>query len=375
MNTKRWAMNTLRVAAALSALASAWGCDAQKGAGEHTRGIRETGYLTCGSAPDDCGEELACTDLDGEQSCVAPPADCADLTCACLGRYLCGATACVEGEGPTVTCTGRFPEAGADGGAFVGSIVLDNVPALRTFLAGNYSEVTGDLTVAIAGYEGTLAFPSLVAVRGRLLLEDSDALASLELPALEQVQALVIKGNNLLQSVDLPRLVASGSDVPPYIEVDGNGSLAALRLGSLTRLQTARLQDNPLTELGLDSLERVDRDLDVSVASETLTLPRLRRVGGGLGFNRNANLTYLSLPELEVVGGFFFLGYSPLADFDLPRLQRVGTFAIEMCPAIPLCLAQRVLEQADVGRWRWRDADLAQNCDCGDGWEDRVACP
>lgn len=89
---------------------------------DNDTGIRETGYLRCVAATDTCTDGFACTDGDGRTQCVAPPAACDELSCACLDEPVCGQRTCSEEPG-AVMCGGSddpprddaAPDAGLDG--------------------------------------------------------------------------------------------------------------------------------------------------------------------------------------------------------------------------------------------------------------------
>ena len=92
-------MKTYTLIIALTGLVALGGC---KDDGNDPQTIRETGYLSCAPDEDACPGALRCEDDRGRSECVGPEDadnDCMELSCACLGDFICGDRGCYHAEG------------------------------------------------------------------------------------------------------------------------------------------------------------------------------------------------------------------------------------------------------------------------------------
>lgn len=194
---------------------------------------------------------------------------------------------------------------------------------------------SGDLAITYSGNTGAiplpdLHLPNLQTVGGSLHLYGLTSAQAIGLGALTEVgKNLTISMMSSITALSLPELTAVGGKFATQT-CNNVRTLELPKLreaGELTIAYTA--SSSQLEVLQLDALEEVGKGLSITTAlhAEAWTLPRLRRVGGGMTLSGgSSNGTFecrtIGLPALTEVGGTLALSGMPLlASIDLSSLE------------------------------------------------------
>jgi hypothetical protein len=195
--------------------------------------------------------------------------------------------------------------------------------------------IAGDLT-ADSSRLTSLTAPALTSVAGRLRVAGCDALAALELPALVDVRAIAVSGNQRLGRVALPAVAAAGPiaimDLPVAATLDLSGLAQATDALELRRLPA-------LATLELPMLDRA-RAINVSdLGIQRMALDRLT-LAGTIAITAMPALAAIELPAL-VDAEAIAIGVSlapveqpQLTALRAPRLDRVKQLRIEQSPRL-----------------------------------------
>ena len=131
-----------------------------------------------------------------------------------------------------------------------------------------------------------------------------------------------------------------GEELPPCRTIDGNATV-----------ETASDLE------GMNDVCDIEGNLTFRDGVAAVSLPRLRRIDGGLSGSDNASLQTVSLPSLVTVGPTFFENVPALTSIEMPTLERVvvvseldvlGDSFVQNCPA-PTTLTLSSLEQVAGG--------------------------
>ncbi|MCC7535273.1 MAG: hypothetical protein IT379_03625, partial [Deltaproteobacteria bacterium] len=187
-----------------------------------------------------------------------------------------------------------------------------------------------------------LVLPSLRRITGNLLGQFLGGLETIELACVERVADFVLIGNDRLAALRMPRLVRSeriavrGGEALATLELDAlerAGSISLWLLPSLVRADLRRLssashgveasQLDALVELGLDSLRTVGTvSVEHDALLETLDLPSLET--GSLLVQEAPALRVLSAPALGEAESISIYGARSLEVVRLGALRTVG---------------------------------------------------
>jgi hypothetical protein len=113
-------------------------------------------------------------------------------------------------------------------------------------------------------------------------------------------------------------------NISQSLTLEGNGNRFTANFSNLQTAQNLTFRD--CASISIPSLVSVTGSLgfyDNSVSS--LTVPKLKDVGGTLAAITNNDLTNISIPLLKSIGGSLQIqNNSQLTEFSLPSLQTVG---------------------------------------------------
>ncbi|KAI0242470.1 cell wall protein Ecm33, partial [Massospora cicadina] len=220
-----------------------------------------------------------------------------------------------------LTIGAKFTKAGFDADRLVevfGSLVLNSTAS--TISLKRLAKVYKSVELVNAAGITDQTFPALVSAD--TVTVSGLPNGSLRMPALAEGNRLRVKAT-LLQSIAIPSLSTAKS-----VEISDNPNLSALNLSALIKVNgSLALSGNPeLASYTLDHLNSVEGSLIIKdsfrdrillpalnttgsldlkwSAGEVVALNNLTQVGGDFNFEANSTVDHLSLPKLEVAGGF-----------------------------------------------------------------------
>ena len=209
-----------------------------------------------------------------------------------------------------------------------GNLLYSNA-LLETVDFPKLTTANGDYTLCSCPKLTNLSLPELTTVKGNLL-DTNTNITELNLPNLETVGGILVKSNNLLETVNCPKLTTVGNTA-----ICNCSKLTNISLPELTTVKGSFLKDNDLLE--------------------TVDCPKLRSVGGGLFRQYNGTISPLksvNLPLLETVGGRLF-DRNSIKTLVLPKLTTVNE---------DFCDRQNELIYIDFGALGIVKGDFIWNC-------------
>ena len=155
-------------------------------------------------------------------------------------------------------------------------------------------------SVALGGHAGAALDLGKLRTAGVVKLDGMAALASLELPALEQ-GSLIVSDAPALASIALPALTGT----PAQLRLLGCGALTDLSLGAITSIGAVQVADAAsLADLGaFDAIQDADSlAIENDDALTALGFPALVTVRGALDLRDNSALAEIGLGALTEIG-------------------------------------------------------------------------
>lgn len=216
-----------------------------------------------------------------------------------------------------------------------GELKLDQVTAANlSFPALRYA---GKLWVQGGTGLTSVAFPVLEKLGGRMAIYSTKTLATVDMPALSEIQN------------DVP---PSSPDAPSGVSLRANEALLVFSLPSLTDAAVIQIEQNPALEtVAFPVLTRVVGQYFTEACSlfqegvslwdnpklASVNLPLLAEVEQGMLAVRDLDaLQTLSLPAVTSVGTHFWVGENAtLTTIDVPRLSSAGYLYVHDNPMLP----------------------------------------
>lgn len=264
----------------------------------------------------------------------------------CPGQTVCSDGTCSEEAGQPCETDQSCPEGQfcnttanvcGDGNVFEDDFVVTNSVDLEDLV--RYHRVRGAILI---GPDDTfdsnssdrgiteLSLPRLVSA-GQLHIENQQSLTTVDLPALTRIgnSGLDLVNNDALETLALPAL-----DDVDRIEIIDNAALKTIRLDSVVRIAgfgggLLTVDDNAALELlNLPALEYVNflsvADSGNGAAPFVINAPNLSEIGLGTVIASSYTMTSLDLPRLASVGGVFsFVDTQAMTTYSMPALATI----------------------------------------------------
>lgn len=220
-----------------------------------------------------------------------------------------------------------------------GNVTLLTQADVEAFAKKGVSVIDGNLTIGQASGKDSIvslmALSSLTEVRYNLVIQKNFAAKNLiGFENLTRVGGVKIASVDSLVDVEFPALVSVGTE----LQVSGGIIEMALFPELRSVGESAQINCPRLLRQDLSSLETIGGALTLKSAAanliESLSLPRLKHVGGGLTFDSWGSVEELELPALMTCGAIKFASDPVLSSVSLPVLTDAGGLAFTNCKAV-----------------------------------------
>ncbi|KAG5361413.1 Cell wall protein [Yarrowia sp. C11] len=198
-----------------------------------------------------------------------------------------------------------------------GSLIANNLSSLNSLTAPKLTSVGKDLDLQVLNGLSTLSFPALQAVGNLKWI----TLPNLDVMQLNQgvnnATSVVISDTSIKELMGI-NVVDVGE-----VNINNNRYLKQIALGLQHVTESLQISDNaPGLEAQFDSLQWAANISFRGVSRADL--PNLTYVNNSIGYVNNT-IKNISLPQLtKVGGGIFFVSNSELTDLKVPQLEEIG---------------------------------------------------